>query len=365
MTGRLSFREIRAMLQARAGQLARELAPGGKENHGAWVAPNPTRADKHAGSFRIYLSGPKAGGFVDYAGVNSSFEHGGDRGDVIDLIAYTRTGRDRVAAVRWAEDWLGLSRMDPAKKKAYAETAKAKADLSQQAEKAGILKREQRARTLFESAGSVFVGKAMDYLRSRAIDLEQIRFLTDDIRFLPALEWWEGAERINGRYVPGPEFPAIVCGIRQRDGIVRAVHCTFLDQEFNRKAPVPKPKLMFGTVQGGVIRVTNAADGLALEESQLVADLAIGEGLEDCATIAEAVPGDRVWAATSLGNLGNVYADHPLVSRVMVARDNDWGKRQALRQFELAIERIESHGRPVAVVASSSGKDFNDLAKGE
>ncbi|WP_164076108.1 toprim domain-containing protein, partial [Stenotrophomonas maltophilia] len=70
-------------------------------------------------------------------------------------------------------------------------------------------------------------------------------------------------------------------------------------------------------------------------------------------------PEARVWAATSLGNLANVPVEHPCVSAVVVAQDNDWGKAQAVDAFNAAIERMEAAGRPVSVLRSHWGKDVN------
>ena len=59
------------------GVLARFL-PGGKVIRGDYVALNPTRADRHLGSFRINL---KSGRWADFA----THDRGGD---LISLIAY-------------------------------------------------------------------------------------------------------------------------------------------------------------------------------------------------------------------------------------------------------------------------------------
>jgi hypothetical protein len=52
--------------------------------------------------------------------------------------------------------------------------------------------------------------------------------------------------------------------------------------------------------------------------------------------------------------------DHACVSSWIVAKDNDWGKPQAAALFTRAIERLQGFRKPVKVIASQLGKDFND-----
>lgn len=368
-------RELRAMLQARAGELARQLAPGGQERHGVYEAPNPTRADRKAGSFKIQTRGPKAGSWTDYAGVNAPFAAGGDRGDVIDLIAYVKCGRDRKQALAWARDWLGLGRLSDAEKRRLTEQAQAIRQRVDQREKDDEERRRRRAFELFMAARPGLIGTLAErYASARGCDLAAIEHLdVSNMRFNPALEWWRGAH-VDGRGVrmPGERFPAIVCGIRNRLGEVTGVHCTFLAPDGRGKAKVEAAKLMYGHVQGGVIRVSHGPSGMTPEQwtdaeadgrAPPAAPLILCEGLEDAWTLAEAVPEARVWAATSLGNLGHAPVDLPCVSSVIVAGDNDWGKGQAVQQFERAVLRLETHGKPVTVMRSAVGKDFNDMAR--
>jgi hypothetical protein len=362
----LTIRQIRTMLQGRAGELARQLAPNGIERHGLYEAPNPTRADRKAGSFKIKMRGADAGGWVDYAGVNAPFMAGGDRGDVIDLIAYCVCGRDRKRAIAWAKDWLGLATLSAEERARIVRRSQVHA--AQAARKADEDEARRRASAfrIFMNARLPLVDTLVEtYLASRSIVLGDVQHLSADLRFNAALDYWRDEKR--------PRLPALVCAIRDRHGNATAVHCTFLAADGSGKAAVVAPKLMLGGVAGGVIRVAHGPSGLEperwLEEQKAGAGrapdlLILTEGVEDALTVAEAVPAARVWAATSLGNLGNVYVDHPCIGAVLVCGDNDWGKGQAEAQFERAVETLEARTRhPVRVVRSFWGKDFNDLAR--
>lgn len=377
----ISIRTIRGMLQARASELAAKLAPGGFERHGIYEAPNPTRADKKAGSFKIYTRGAKAGGWTDYAGVSAPFAQGGDRGDIIDLIAYTRCGRDRKKAIAWAKDFLGIATLPMAERERLEKLAHAAKLRTAAKHKTETEEKMRRACDLFMSARIGLAGTpASAYLlNERGIDLLDIPFLvTGDIRFHPGLEYYQGAvyDDVGGRRVkvrPGPSFPAILSGFRNKIGAVTGCHVTYLRPDGAGKAEVDKPKIMYGVIAESVVRVSHGQGGLSPEDIRhhgVPADFAgelpdtiIAEGLEDSLTLAAAAPEARVWMAGSLGNIGNVYLDHPCIRDVIVARDNDWQSPQAVKQFEHAMQLLEAHGKPITEMAAIAGKDFNDLLR--
>ncbi|MCO5091976.1 toprim domain-containing protein [Bosea sp. (in: a-proteobacteria)] len=375
----VSIATIRSMLQARVDAVVRELVPGGIMRSGLYEAPNPTRGDRHAGSFKIYMRGATAGKFVDYAGVNAPFIAGGDRGDVIDLIAYVAYGSHdraeaRKKAIAWAKDFLGLAELSVAERERLTKLAHARKLAVAAKHQDEEERKRKRAFDLFMQARVGLAGTPADaYLLSREIDIRDIpTFNHQDIRFHPGLEYFQAAEwgEVGGRRVklkPGPAFPAIVCGFRNRGGAVTGVHCTYLQHDGAGKADVPKAKLMLGTIAGSVVRVAHGRGNVppeAVTEQGYPADLpetVLAEGLEDCTTLASAAPEARVWMTGSLGNLGNVYVDHPCVGDVIVARDNDWQSPQAVRQFEHGILLLEAHGKPISQMAAIAGKDFNDL----
>ena len=101
MTGKPSIAEIKAMLQARIRDVCVWLAPGGRFEHGRYVALNPTRADRKMGSFIIWTGGNACGAFKDFAAGEA------DKGDVFDLVQYCLGLQTKSAAYEAALTWLG------------------------------------------------------------------------------------------------------------------------------------------------------------------------------------------------------------------------------------------------------------------
>jgi hypothetical protein len=95
-TNNINFEAINeAALRALPTLLARWL-PGGKRVGKEYIALNPTRADRHLGSFKVVIVGHRAGLWADFAT--------GDRGgDPISLAAYLFGLRQGEAARKLAE----------------------------------------------------------------------------------------------------------------------------------------------------------------------------------------------------------------------------------------------------------------------
>jgi hypothetical protein len=97
MKRRLDFDAINcAALAAFPAVLAR-LLPGGKIIAGEYIARNPTRADRRAGSFKINL---RSGKWADFA-------TGDKGGDIIALVAFLE-GVSQGKAARLLAEMLGL-----------------------------------------------------------------------------------------------------------------------------------------------------------------------------------------------------------------------------------------------------------------
>jgi hypothetical protein len=326
---------------------------------------NPTRHDRKEGSFVIWTTGTNRGGFRDYATDQS--------GDIIDLGAFAHNReKDRKFAFDLARDFLGLKSLDPKQRAALRQRAREQERIVAAQSQAKAVQKRIRASKMFHGAqplGDI----AHSYFASREIPLLQmITGHTDarveaDLRFQPKLEWWRGAEWRDGERVrPGPTYPAIVAAIRDRHGDLTAVHCTFLRADGSGKADVENPKLMFGDVRGSVIRIAKGKSDATPEEAAVNGargPLVITEGIEDALSVSLALPEVRVWAATSLGNLGNVYVDHPCVSTVTVAADNDWSTPKAMDALDNAVAQLAIVNRNVTVMRAHDGKDFNDLLK--
>jgi hypothetical protein len=98
VAGKLDFKTInQAALPALPAILAR-LLPGGKAISGEYVARNPTRADRRAGSFKINLCN----------GRWSDFATGDAGGDVVSLLAYLEN-QSQGDAARLLAGMLGLN----------------------------------------------------------------------------------------------------------------------------------------------------------------------------------------------------------------------------------------------------------------
>ena len=70
-SGRIEFAAVAAAARARLPELVRRWLPDGSRRGAEWVARNPTRNDRRAGSFKINL---RTGRWADFA----TGERGGD-----------------------------------------------------------------------------------------------------------------------------------------------------------------------------------------------------------------------------------------------------------------------------------------------
>ncbi len=86
----ISFTRLNADLRPRHLFIIRELLPEGRLVGREWVALNPTRTDRHAGSFRINV----------LTGFWADFATGDKGGDVIALCAYLQNCSQIEAARR-------------------------------------------------------------------------------------------------------------------------------------------------------------------------------------------------------------------------------------------------------------------------
>jgi len=92
-TGRIDFDLVNAAALRNADAVVRGLLPDGRREGAEWVARNPLRPDRKAGSFKINLNTGKWGDFAT-----------GDKGgDLVSLAAYVTGLGQREAAIRLAE----------------------------------------------------------------------------------------------------------------------------------------------------------------------------------------------------------------------------------------------------------------------
>lgn len=339
--------EVKPLLQSRVHDLVRDLAPEGKLAHGYWMARNPARDDRHAGSFWVMVARPgKApGAWRD--------EATGDKGDIIDLIAYTR-GLNRGEALKWARAWLNFEAVPPAERR-QAREDQAKARIERERKAADLLAADRKRAfgVYIEAKKAKLVGSVVErYLATRGIDLARLPKLPGALGIIP-----------RAKHVETNSFwPVMVAAMTGPDQTVWAVHRTFLLQDGSGKAPVTPARKIWPSFSGAVIKLARGETGMPDAEAAkhgLLDTLVICEGVEDGLSIALARPDLRVWAAGSLGNVAHVRLPD-CCERVIVAADNDWGKPQAMQQLDKALAALHAQGRPVRVARSPIGKDFND-----
>lgn len=96
---RVDFHRVAGEALAAAPAIVARWCPNGRREGREWVAFNPTRGDKHLGSFKISLA----------TGRWSDFAEGRSGGDLISLAAYLFNLSMRDAAISVAE----MLRIDP------------------------------------------------------------------------------------------------------------------------------------------------------------------------------------------------------------------------------------------------------------
>jgi hypothetical protein len=360
--------EIKEGLKARIVEVAQRCLPRGRREGNEWVANNPHFDEaRKSPALKVALTGNK-GAWKDW--------RSGDKGDVLKLVEFTQ-GCDFKAALVWARDFLGLQEMSYQQRldfKKEIEQRKAHAEKDEAARRARKL---ARALELFEAGtfalngGSGPEAHARAYFKARGCALEAIENLSlRSFRFSAETEWWKGAvyTRNNGgnrKTASGPLFPAVHSAMRSLSGALTCCHVTFLDPVLPQKAPVDPPKLMFGEAMGSVIEVSHGPSALDFWRCTEPHPLILCEGIETALSLAAAVPEARVWAAGSLSGMGHAPIQLSCVSDVTVARDNNHGNAQAQKQLDAALIALEDHNKPLVVINSHVGDDFNDLMTGK
>jgi hypothetical protein len=372
--------QVKEMLKTRIEDLCAKLLPEGRRQNRLWVSYNPVTSDfQHSTpEFKVALTADR-GAWKDW--------RSGDKGDVIGLISYVK-GIDFKEAMAWARDFLGLRQMSAADRRALdAKMREVKRESDDNAERIRIWK-IRHAEEKFLSGAMLGARSAAElhilrYIEARLTNRQtgEIYQLTDiaqlddtSFRFHPASEYWTLAEYRadeHGRRLKvkdGPAFPAMHAAMRSPTGQTLACHCTFIDPMAPKKLNLggrQNAKLMFGEAKGAVIRLTHGPEGLPPELATRPLPLVISEGIETGLSMAIAVPEARHWAAGSISNIGNAPVWLDCVGAVIVARDNNDGNAQAARQLDDALEELARANKPLEVIASHVGDDFNDLGRGE
>ncbi len=355
---RYTFADIKGELLRRLPSLVRELAPDGSSKGGYWIAKNPVRDDRHAGSFWIRLTGSAAGAWKDAAA--------GESGDVINLIAYILGhGEDKASTYQWCLSWLGWAREGKGPSEAALQ-AKRKADTyfaaqQQREETAARQANAQKAKAWWLGALPIAGTPVETYLARRGLPLSAFKRLPGAIRYQPPGEW---IDRETGEVHARPH--TMLTAMCDEKGAIRAVHRTYLtgDGEKTQRADSAAAKMIWPSFAGLVIRLGRAQAKWTPEraaEKGLAFPLLLSEGIEDGLTGHLACAQAFAWAAGTLSNMGNVPL-LPAISRIVILGQNDKGPAAA--QFEKVVRKLRMQGASVFVARSWVGKDANDLLRG-
>lgn len=321
-----------------------------------WNVTNKWRPGSKESQMVVWLTGARRGGWKDFVS--------GETGDAIDLVALALKGTvdsdTRMVAIEWIEDRFGIRDMPKQQRDQLAAEAKTRRVSDEAKEKRVNKEQIDRARKFFYACHPTVIGTpAAVYLSSRNAPIDKVPNLGRSLRYRRDCQYW----RLDSR----PVMPAMIAAMVDASGKLGACHYTFLKADGSDKAEVEKAKMMFPATSGLVIRLTNGPSGLSAEDAaaQGVSGICgLVEGIEDGLSAAIAAPELRMWSCGSLSGFRTV-PDHAAVSGWIVFKDNDWGKRQAQEQFDLAIARLKSFRKPVEVVSMPAdwGKDVNDAIR--
>ncbi|EKS26701.1 DUF7146 domain-containing protein [Afipia felis] len=313
----------------------------------------------------------------------------GECGRSLELIAYCQgwyhlNRRGAQEAANWAIDMLGLGRISQAeldrdRAKSFAVQARAR---NTQAEE--LRRKQGRAFYTFAKEAVPIIGTGGEiYLReARGIDLRKAPFLgprnglivPHALRFKASHKYIHRNKR--GDKVGESFHPAIIACCVDGAMKVKAIHQTYLRDDFSDKADIPpapdgyeqKARKIWPDSLGLVIPLWRGEGHYSPADAAqlgLVETLSLSEGVEDGLSEVLAAPQHRTWAMLSLSNMVHVAGRLPACcDSVIVHRQNDWQKPEAIAQFDRGMAAIRATGRAAAEVAAVIGKDLNDTLRG-
>jgi putative DNA primase/helicase len=213
-------------------------------------------------------------------------------------------------------------------------------DLSTKAERDVIRKAEGRKNI----AGALSIWnqtvRARGTLVEKYLNARGIILLPDALRFHPALLHAGTQTR----------WPAMVTGVFDIDGLVTAIHRTYLARDGSGKAPINPNKMTLGPCRGNAIRLAPAAPSLM-----------VGEGIETTLSVMQ-VTARPAWAAGSAGFMEKLVLP-AAVKEVMILADSDCVGQDAARR---AAKRWKAEKRRVLIAKPpQENADFNDLLRAE
>lgn len=359
----LDVDEIVGMLTERVDALVDDLLPNarreGNERCVGSVGGEPGQ------SLRINVgAGSKRGWWKDF----SSHDR---QGNALWLIAHVACHGDVKEAVRWAKSWLKIDDSLPIDIERLRIEARAAADARRDQAAAERQKGIDRARSRWLQAQALSDGDPVTrYLRARALDFGKLGHWPGALRYHPALQY--------GYRADGPQLtlPAMVAGVYALDGRHVATHRTYLDASRDAKAGPDlighdarggpaDPKKIMGSPNGGHIPIWKGRHDCPLREIPDGTDVIAGEGIEDSATAAIAMPDARVICFISLSYLAALELP-PQMGRLIILKQNDPPGSPAEKAMRHAVQVHRERGRTVLFAPPPAGvKDVNDLAMGK
>lgn len=361
---RLSIDDVKRAANARPEDLLGALGIAERFNASGYISMcSPVRKDRKP-SFTIWFKN----GFLAWRD-----EATGDKGDVIGLVAHLKQWEHLPKkgvgeACRFIKDVFGLERVTSDQlERDRAHSRRRAAEIQKKAGEEQSRK-EGEAMALWLGGAPIAGTAAEIYLRdARGIDLSLLPKgprggdrTPDVLRFIARHKHSES----------GRVLPCLIAGcVDYRLDVpkIRAVHRTWLKPDGSGKADAEPQRKVWPGFAGLVIPIWRGETNMTVRqanEAGLCETLVLTEGVEDGLTAAIAEPKHRVWAMIALGNMANVPVP-ACIDGIIVHRQNDWDKRQAVQQFERGKAALEATGRPVVEVAALGGKDLNDTLRGE
>lgn len=312
---RYDLDEICRLLASSAADWAPSLFPNARNQNGELrLADISGRAPRKSGSCVVQLRGPNAGCWHD-------FSLPGSGGGPIDTIAQS-TGLEGPELYQRAAEIAGINGYARPKRPQWLPPSRADAT---DREITIILDRCQ------PMAGTL--GEA--YLASRGLTDPK----SHELLYNPDVTDWAASR----------SRPAMIAIIRTPDGkLTGGIHRTYLKDDGTGKADCPKPKMMLGPAQGGVVMLAPIRD----------CTLGIAEGIES-ALAASILYGVPVWAGLSDSGVAGFRAP-PECRRLMIFADRGEAGARAAAACASGNGHVET-----IIIDPIGGDDFaDDLARG-
>ena len=346
----LSPRDVAEQLGDRSYSLVPKLLPGGIYAQGRRAWRVGSLAGEPGGALRVYLDGPRRGRWRDYKS--------GQAGDLLDLVAAVACHGDTRAAYRWACDWLGVGRIEPAEAERLRHRAEQAREVRRQEAEREAEGHARAAKGLWLAAAPLQPGDAgWRYLADRGINLGMLPAPPAALRLHLGL-WNPESQR---------HWPALVAAICGADGRHVNTHRIWLDPQSNgqvKKAPLAQPKLsMPGGYPGGAVRLWRGKSGRPWNAMPDGETVLAGEGIEDLLTIVSRRPEWRAVAVLSVSSLAPLVLP-PAVARLIWIAQNDPPRSPAAKALAAALALHRAAGRRVSVIRPPRLlKDVNDYAQ--